>query len=103
MAMDDFGSGYSSLNVLKELSVDVVKLDREFMKFEDKTQKGELVVQSVIKLAKKLSLVTVAEGVEIEPQLDFLRICGCDIIQGYYFSKPVDRDSYKNMLLSRSN
>ena len=101
--LDDFGSGYSSLNVLKELSVDVVKLDREFMKFEDKTQKGELVVQSVIKLAKKLSLVTVAEGVEIEPQLDFLRICGCDIIQGYYFSKPVDRDSYKNMLLSRSN
>ncbi len=103
VAMDDFGSGYSSLNVLKELSVDVVKLDREFMKFEERTEKGELVVQSVIKLAKKLSLVTVAEGVEIEPQLDFLRICGCDIIQGYYFSKPVDRDSYKNMLLSRSN
>ena len=103
VAMDDFGSGYSSLNVLKELSVDVVKLDREFMKFEDKTQKGELVVQSVIKLAKKLSLVTVAEGVEIEPQLDFLRICGCDIIQGYYFSKPVDRDTYKKMLLSRTN
>ena len=98
VAMDDFGSGYSSLNVLKELSVDVVKLDREFLQFDEKTVKGELVVQSAIRLAKDLSLITVAEGVEKEPQLEFLRRCGCDIIQGYYFSKPVNHDTYKKML-----
>ena len=100
IAMDDFGSGYSSLNALKELPIDVVKLDKGFMDFDRETDgvKGRKVVRGVIDLAKQLSLKTVAEGVETKEQFEFLRGCGCDMIQGYYFSKPVDSAEYERLL-----
>ena len=100
IAMDDFGSGYSSLNALKELPIDVVKLDKGFMDFdqEKNNESGRKVVRSVIDLAKQLSLKTVVEGVETKEQFEFLRDCGCDMIQGYYFSKPVDAAEYERLL-----
>lgn len=87
-SMDDFGSGYSSLNVLKEVPVDILKLDRIFFDNEA-TKRSNDVVQSVIELAKKLDMETVAEGIETIPQVESLQKMQCDIIQGYVFAKPM--------------
>ena len=87
-SMDDFGSGYSSLNVLKEVPVDILKLDRIFF-VNEATKRSNDVVQSVIELAKKLDMETVAEGIETIPQVESLQKMQCDIIQGYVFAKPM--------------
>lgn len=88
ISMDDFGSGYSSLNSLKDLPLDVLKLDAEF--FRGKADgRGRVVVSEAIKLAKSLEMRIVAEGVEKREQVDFLAENGCDMIQGYYFAKPM--------------
>lgn len=87
-SMDDFGSGYSSLNVLKEVPVDILKLDRIFF-VNEATKRSDDVVQSVIELAKKLDMETVAEGIETIPQVESLQKMQCDIIQGYVFAKPM--------------
>lgn len=87
-SMDDFGSGYSSLNVLREVSVDALKLDRAFFG-EEKDGRWEDVVASVVDLAKKLGMATIAEGVESPSQVEFLRSIHCDAVQGYIFSKPL--------------
>ena len=85
--MDDFGSGYSSLNILNEVDVDLLKLDMAFLrKFTAKSRK---IVVSIINMAKRLEMRTLAEGVENEEQLDFLRHIGCDRAQGYLFSEPL--------------
>lgn len=89
-SLDDFGSGYSSLNTLKDIPADVLKLDRAF--FNDpamENERGNDVVESVIELAHKLQMQTVAEGIETLPQLEFLRQTNCDVVQGYIFSKPI--------------
>ncbi len=87
--MDDFGTGYSSLNSLKDLPIDVLKLDTDFFRGSDSNGRGEIVVMETIRLAKKLNMKIVAEGIEKKEQVDFLAGQGCDMIQGYYFSKPV--------------
>lgn len=90
VSMDDFGSGYSSLNMLKDVNIDVVKLDREF--FSDRSDmqgRSAKIVGRMIELARDLNVTVVAEGVEYEEQVEFLRKNGCDLIQGYYYSKPV--------------
>ena len=87
-SMDDFGSGYSSLNVLKEVPVDILKLDRIFF-VNEATKRSNDVIQSVIELAKKLDMETVAEGIETIPQVESLQKMQCDIIQGYVFAKPM--------------
>lgn len=85
--MDDFGSGYSSLNILNEVDVDLLKLDMAFLrKFTAKSRK---IVVSIINMAKRLEMRTLAEGVENEEQLDFLRHIGCDRAQGFLFSQPL--------------
>lgn len=89
VSMDDFGAGYSSLNSLKELPLDVIKLDAEFFRGADDTGKGKIIVNETIDLAKKLDMRTVAEGIETKEQVDFLADLGCDLIQGYYFAKPM--------------
>lgn len=89
ISMDDFGAGYSSLNSLKDLPLDVLKLDAEFFRGENAGERGELVVSEAIKLAKSLDMRVVAEGVEKKEQVDFLAENGCDMIQGYYFAKPM--------------
>ena len=93
--MDDFGSGYSSLNSLKELPLDVVKLDAGFFRDSDETGRGKLIVGDTISLAKKLDMKIVAEGIETREQVDFLANMNCDLIQGYYFAKPMPIDEFE--------
>ena len=94
VSMDDFGAGYSSLNSLKDMPLDVLKLDAGFFRGENEGERGEIVVSEAIKLAKNLKMRTVAEGVEEKAQVDFLAQQGCDMIQGYYFAKPMPREEY---------
>ena len=89
ISMDDFGAGYSSLNSLRELPLDVLKLDAGFFKDTDEEGRGQLIVGDAISLAKKLDMRIVAEGIETREQVDFLAEKDCDLIQGYYFAKPM--------------
>ncbi|MCR5302120.1 MAG: GGDEF domain-containing phosphodiesterase [Lachnospiraceae bacterium] len=97
VSMDDFGSGYSSLNSLKEMPLDVLKLDADFFR-NDSGERGHIVVAEAIKLAKRLDMRTVAEGVEVKEQVDFLADEGCDMIQGFYFAKPMPKDEYEQKM-----
>ena len=85
--MDDFGSGYSSLNTLKDYIFDELKIDMGFL--SDMGLRSKRIIRSIISMAKDISMVTVVEGVETQEQVDFLRAIGCDRMQGYYFSKPL--------------
>ncbi len=96
--MDDFGSGYSSLNVLKDIKMDILKLDMKFMSDEETNSRGGIVLSSIVRMAKWLNLPVIAEGVERLHQADFLRSIGCDYMQGYLYSKPVPGDDYKTLL-----
>lgn len=90
--IDDFGSGYSSLNMLKELEADVLKIDMGFLQRtenSDNSQKSKIILQMIIKLAKSLDMEVITEGVELKEQVLFLAEYGCDIYQGYYFAKPM--------------
>ena len=89
VSMDDFGAGYSSLNSLKELPLDIIKLDGEFFRSVDDIKRSNLIVGETITLAKKLGMEIVAEGIETREQVDFLAKNDCDLIQGFYFSKPL--------------
>ena len=95
VSMDDFGSGYSSLNSLKEMPLDVLKLDADFFRNDDGDGRGQIVVSEAIKLAKNLNMKTVAEGVEEKSQVDFLAEQGCDMIQGFYFAKPMPIEEFE--------
>lgn len=97
-SIDDFGSGYSSLNALKDLPADILKLDKKFLDESADLRKNETIIRSVIEMAKKLSLKTVAEGVERSEQVKFLKEIGCDMIQGFVFSKPIAPDSFYELL-----
>ena len=85
--MDDFGSGFSSLNVLKDYDFDFIKIDMIFLR--NFTKKSQMIIQSIVDMAKRLNAGTLTEGVETKEHLDFLREIGCDLVQGYYFSKPL--------------
>ena len=98
VSMDDFGSGYSSLNSLKDIPLDVLKLDAEFFRGDADDERREIVVAEAIKLAKCLNMRTVAEGVEVKEQVDFLADQGCDMIQGYYFAKPLPCNEYEQRI-----
>lgn len=97
VSMDDFGAGYSSLNSLKELPLDVVKLDAEFFRDNDEDGRGDIIVGDTIALAKKLDMRIVAEGIETREQVDFLATKDCDLIQGYYFAKPMPLDEFEQL------
>ena len=101
LSMDDFGSGYSSLNMLKRLPVDILKLDKAFLdNFEagDIGQKEKTIVSHIISMAKALDMEVLAEGVESESQKDFLISANCDMIQGYYYAKPMKLESFDREL-----
>ncbi len=102
VALDDFGSGYSSLNMLKDMDFDVLKLDKGFLKESPLGPKSRRLIQTILQLARGLKIQTVAEGVETGDQLAFLRENGCDIAQGYYFSRPVCGEMYDAMLRERA-
>ena len=98
VSMDDFGSGYSSLNSLKDMPLDVLKLDAEFFRGEFDNDRGGVVVSEAIRLAKLLKMRTVAEGIEDKEQVDFLAGEGCDMIQGFYFAKPMPGEEYEERM-----
>lgn len=98
IAMDDFGSGYSSLNSLKDLPIDIIKLDMGFLRHARNVNKGHVVIESVIDMAKKLHFSTIAEGVETQDQVDFLKSVQCDIIQGYIYSKPIPENLFIELM-----
>ncbi len=98
VSVDDFGSGYSSLNILKDMPADVIKLDKEFLSSVPENTKESIIITSVIEMAKKLNITTVAEGVETKIQSDLLRKIGCDIAQGFYYAKPMQEKDFLKVL-----
>ncbi|MBO4426827.1 MAG: EAL domain-containing protein [Clostridiales bacterium] len=98
LSMDDFGTGYSSMNSLKELPLDVLKLDASFFRGAD-NGRGEVVVSDAISLARHLDMQVVAEGVETQETVDFLKRVKCDMIQGYYYAKPMPADEFAERLV----
>lgn len=101
--MDDFGSGYSSLNVLKDINLDVLKIDMRFLSKGPSESRGEKILEAVIKMAKSLDMPVIAEGVEEEKQVKMLKRLGCDYIQGYYFAKPMPENQYLTLLQKNRN
>lgn len=89
LSLDDFGSGYSSLNMLKDMPVDVVKIDKEFFSDTMNTRKGRAVISTVVDLANNLDMDVISEGVETKEQVEFLTEIHCAMVQGYYFAKPM--------------
>ncbi|MBK4736237.1 putative bifunctional diguanylate cyclase/phosphodiesterase [Noviherbaspirillum pedocola] len=100
IAIDDFGIGYSSLSQLKNLPVDIIKMDRSFINDVPGDRVDEAIATAIIAMGKSLRAAVVAEGVEAVEQLDFLRGLGCDQIQGYYFSKPLPAVEFEELLRS---
>ncbi len=96
--MDDFGSGYSSLNVLKDIELDLIKLDMMFLVEKSDSNRGGMILSSVVRMAKWLGLPVIAEGVETIEQADFLKSIGCEYIQGYFYSRPLPESQYVEML-----
>lgn len=97
--MDDFGSGYSSLNILKDINFDIIKLDMKFLQNENETaNKGGTILSSVVRMLNWLGMPIIAEGVETMKQADFLRSIGCDYIQGYLYSKPLAEEDFCRVL-----
>lgn len=101
-SIDDFGSGYSSLNMLSDLSVDVIKMDRGFLAMSSNIRNREIVVEQVISLAKHLNMKVLAEGVETEEQARFLRDNGCDIVQGFLYARPMPIIEFEKLLRQNS-
>lgn len=95
--MDDFGSGYSSLNVLKDLDLDVLKIDMKFFSKGNTAEKGAKIIEAVIKMAESLDMTVIAEGVEEKDQVELLTNLGCDYIQGYYFARPMPQAQYEKL------
>jgi len=101
LSMDDFGSGYSSLSLLREMPVDILKLDKGFLDGyhgKEDAERDKRIVFHIISMAKDLEITVLAEGVETEQQKEFLKEAHCDIIQGYYYAKPMPADEFANYL-----
>ncbi|MEA4971600.1 MAG: EAL domain-containing protein [Candidatus Metalachnospira sp.] len=98
--MDDFGSGYSSLNMLSELPIDILKLDMNFIQTKNKQNRTKNIMSFIIGLAKWLNLFVVAEGVETKEQVDVLKKLNCNYVQGYYFARPMKASEFTEMLLN---
>lgn len=96
--MDDFGSGYSSLNVLKDIAVDVLKIDMKFLDGSGDDGRSENILASVVRMAKWLNMPVVAEGAERKEQVSFLHSIGCEYVQGYYFARPMPVKEYEKLL-----
>ena len=96
-AMDDFGKGYSSLNMLKDITLDVLKLDMDFFREKPLTPRNQSIIRSVVDMARALDMATVAEGIEHEEQVAFLRSIGCDAVQGFFFSPAVPLEEFERL------
>lgn len=99
VSMDDFGAGYSSLNSLKDIPLDVLKLDAEFFRGSPENKNRErIIVREAVALAKSLQMQVVAEGIEHKEQVEFLSEIGCDMIQGYYYGRPMPIDEFEKLI-----
>lgn len=103
MLMDDFGSGYSSLNMLKTTPFDVLKIDRNFLSEFMESDRGRKIIAHTISMSQDIGLDIIAEGVETNEQAQFLSMCGCDAAQGFYYSKPVSAEEFDRRLLEVNN
>ena len=92
--LDDFGTGYSSMSYLETLPIDTLKIDQAFIKTIDSTGRGGVIAKLILDMARSLNKMVVAEGVEQQEQLDFLRQHGCDVGQGFLFSKPLAASAF---------
>ena len=95
--MDDFGSGYSSLNMLKEVQVDRIKLDLHFLTETGDPEKGRIIIRHIIRMAVSLGMKLIAEGVEKEEQALFLHELGCSEMQGFYYYKPISSEDFEKL------
>jgi EAL domain-containing protein (putative c-di-GMP-specific phosphodiesterase class I) len=100
--MDDFGSGYSSLNMLSSMPVDVLKMDRGFIMNIEHNRQDFRLVQLILDIARNLKLPVIAEGVETERQMTMLKNAGCDYVQGYYFSRPLPPEEFEHFIVKKA-
>lgn len=98
VSIDDFGSGLSSLNFVKDVPANVIKIDKSLLSGNCESEKERIVLESIFEFAHRLKMITVAEGVETKEQLGFLRTCGCEIIQGFLFAKPMPEEDFRKVL-----
>ena len=101
LLMDDFGSGYSSLNMLKDIEVDVLKIDMQFLSGGVSPGKGKIILESVIQMANNLGMPVVMEGVETQEQKRFLYKIGCNYVQGFYYARPMPQEEYETKYIYR--
>lgn len=97
IAMDDFGSGYSSLNMLKDIPIDVLKIDQVFLRETQESKKQTIILANIAKMAEQLAISVVVEGVETEGQIELMKSIGCMVAQGYYYARPMDKDSFEKI------
>ena len=95
VSIDDFGSGFSSLNLLKNMPVDILKIDKEFFAHDTLHNNDQIIISSIINMANRLHISVICEGVETVDQIHFLKETCCDMVQGYFYSKPVDEDMFR--------
>ena len=100
--MDDFGSGYSSLNMLSAMPIDVLKMDRAFVSNMEYEEKDLQLVQLILGIGRNLKIPVIAEGVETEAQLRLLKQLGCALVQGYYFSKPLPAAEFESAFIQNA-
>ncbi|MDL2318632.1 EAL domain-containing protein [Eubacteriales bacterium OttesenSCG-928-A19] len=100
-SIDDFGKGYSSLTMLKNIPADIIKLDAQFFESGIDEHRDTIVIESVVDIAKALGMTTIAEGIENQGQIRLLQLVGCDMAQGYLFSRPVDIESFEKYLYAK--
>ena len=99
VSLDDFGTGYSSFSMLKDINIDILKIDKSF--FDDilESKRGRIIVESIIEMSHRLNTKVVAEGIEKEEQLKYLRKIGCDMVQGYIYDKPIPIKEFEDKYL----
>ncbi|MEG2441851.1 MAG: bifunctional diguanylate cyclase/phosphodiesterase [Acetivibrio sp.] len=103
VSIDDFGAGYSSLTLLKDMATDVIKLDKEFFSHGDMQKEEQIIVSSIIQMAKKLDMKVISEGIETRIQTDFLKDISCDMVQGYYYAKPMPLLEFEEFMQESQN
>jgi len=102
VSIDDFGTGYSSLNVLKKLDVDIIKLDKSFIDtIRNEDVQDEVFIRNIVNMINELGMRVVAEGVETDTQVEFLKKIDCAAVQGYYYDRPMPRDRFEDRLLEK--